>query len=71
LNWSGSVSPAGAGERAAAGGKIETDRRDGYICERGPASYLDRQNSITPLARGLGIEGRVLRPLLLASAGWW
>jgi oxygen-dependent protoporphyrinogen oxidase len=43
-----------------AGGKIETDRRDGYICERGPASYLDRQNSITPLARRLGIEGRVL-----------
>jgi oxygen-dependent protoporphyrinogen oxidase len=43
-----------------AGGKIETDRRDGYICERGPASYLDRHNSITPLARGLGIEGRVL-----------
>lgn len=43
-----------------AGGKIETDRRDGYICERGPASYLDRHNSITPLARSLGIEGRVL-----------
>jgi oxygen-dependent protoporphyrinogen oxidase len=43
-----------------AGGKIETDRRDGYICERGPASYLDRHNSITPLARHLGIEGRVL-----------
>jgi protoporphyrinogen/coproporphyrinogen III oxidase len=43
-----------------AGGKIETDRRDGYICERGPASYLDRGNSITPLARELGIAGRVL-----------
>ena len=43
-----------------AGGKIETDRRDGYICERGPASYLDRHNSITPLARSLGIEARVL-----------
>ena len=43
-----------------AGGKIETDRREGYICERGPASYLDRQNSITPLARSLGIEARVL-----------
>jgi oxygen-dependent protoporphyrinogen oxidase len=43
-----------------AGGKIETDRRDGYICERGPASYLDRQNSIMPLARRLGIESRVL-----------
>jgi oxygen-dependent protoporphyrinogen oxidase len=47
------------GDRRA-GGKIETDRRDGYICERGPASYLDRHNSITPLARRLGIEGRVL-----------
>jgi oxygen-dependent protoporphyrinogen oxidase len=43
-----------------AGGKIETDRRDGYICERGPASYLDRQGSITPLARALGIESRIL-----------
>jgi oxygen-dependent protoporphyrinogen oxidase len=43
-----------------AGGKIETDRRDGYICERGPASYLDRYDSITPLARSLGIAGRVL-----------
>jgi oxygen-dependent protoporphyrinogen oxidase len=49
-----------------AGGKIETDRRDGYICERGPASYLDRYNSITPLARSLGIEGRVL-PALAAG----
>jgi protoporphyrinogen/coproporphyrinogen III oxidase len=45
---------------ARAGGKIETDRRDGYICERGPASYLDRYNSITPLASRLGIEARVL-----------
>ncbi len=43
-----------------AGGKIETDRCGGYICERGPASYLDRQNSIMPLARSLGIAGRVL-----------
>jgi len=42
------------------GGKIETDRRDGYICERGPASILDRQNSIAPLARSLGIEARIL-----------
>jgi len=43
-----------------AGGKIETDRCDGFVCERGPASYLDRHNSITPLARSLGIEDRVL-----------
>jgi oxygen-dependent protoporphyrinogen oxidase len=45
---------------ARAGGKIETDRRDGYICERGPASYLDRGNSITPLVHALGIAARVL-----------
>jgi oxygen-dependent protoporphyrinogen oxidase len=43
-----------------AGGKIESERRDGYLCERGPASYLDRSGSITALARALGIEGRVL-----------
>jgi protoporphyrinogen/coproporphyrinogen III oxidase len=43
-----------------AGGKIETDRREGYICERGPASYLDRGNNITALVRHLGIAGRVL-----------
>jgi oxygen-dependent protoporphyrinogen oxidase len=48
---------------ARAGGKIETDRRDGYICERGPASYLDRGNHITNLARALGIAGRVLPAL--------
>ena len=45
---------------ARAGGKIETDRRDGYVCERGPASYMDRYNSMAPLARRLGIEARVL-----------
>jgi protoporphyrinogen/coproporphyrinogen III oxidase len=43
-----------------AGGKIETDRRDGYICERGPASYLDRGRNIAALARELGIATRVL-----------
>ncbi len=43
-----------------AGGKIESDRRDGYLCERGPASYLDRSGSITALTRALGMEERVL-----------
>jgi oxygen-dependent protoporphyrinogen oxidase len=43
-----------------AGGKIESDHRDGYLCERGPASYLDRSGSITALAKALGIENRVV-----------
>jgi oxygen-dependent protoporphyrinogen oxidase len=43
-----------------AGGMIESDHRDGYLCERGPASYLDRSGSIASLARALGIENRVL-----------
>jgi oxygen-dependent protoporphyrinogen oxidase len=43
-----------------AGGKIHSDRRDGYLCERGPASYLDRSGSMTALARALGIEDRVI-----------
>ena len=43
-----------------AGGKIESDHRDGYLCERGPASYLDRSGSITALAKALGIDNRVV-----------
>lgn len=43
-----------------AGGKIQSDHRDGYLCERGPASYLDRVGSITALAKALGIEDRVV-----------
>jgi oxygen-dependent protoporphyrinogen oxidase len=39
-----------------AGGKIESDRRDGFLCERGPASYLDRDGSIGALAGALGIK---------------
>ena len=43
-----------------AGGKIQSDHRDGYLCERGPASYLDRSGSIATVAKALGIEDRVL-----------
>ena len=43
-----------------AGGKIESDHREGYLCERGPASYLDRSGSVTALAKALGIENRVV-----------
>jgi oxygen-dependent protoporphyrinogen oxidase len=43
-----------------AGGKIESDHLDGFLCERGPASYLDRSGSLTALAKALGIENRVV-----------
>lgn len=43
-----------------AGGKIESDHRDGYLCERGPASFLDRSGELAALARALGIEDRWL-----------
>lgn len=43
-----------------AGGKIESDHRDGYLCERGPASYLDRSGGIAALAQALGIDRRVI-----------
>lgn len=43
-----------------AGGKIESDHVDGYLCERGPASYLDRSGGIAALARALGIDHRVV-----------
>jgi len=39
-----------------AGGKIETDHRDGYLCERGPASFLDRSGDMAALARATGVE---------------
>jgi protoporphyrinogen/coproporphyrinogen III oxidase len=43
-----------------AGGKIESDQRDGYLCERGPASFLDRSGDMAALAAALGIESRWL-----------
>jgi protoporphyrinogen/coproporphyrinogen III oxidase len=43
-----------------AGGKIESDRRDGYLCERGPASFLDRSGGMLALAKALGIEDRMI-----------
>ena len=46
--------------QARAGGKIESDHRDGYLCERGPASFLDRSGDLRKLAGTLGIEDRWL-----------
>ena len=38
------------------GGKIQTVRRDGFVIERGPDSFLIRKKSIGILAEELGIE---------------
>lgn len=43
------------------GGKIQTVRRDGFIIERGPDSFLIRKKSVDLLAQDLGIEGELVR----------
>ncbi len=39
-----------------AGGKIDSELREGFLCERGPASYLDREGAVSTLARALGVS---------------
>ena len=43
------------------GGKIQTVRRDGFIIERGPDSFLIRKKSIGVLAEDLGIEDELVK----------
>ncbi len=43
------------------GGKIHTLRKDGFIIERGPESFLDYSNSVRDLASDLGIEDQLVR----------
>ena len=43
------------------GGKIQTLRRDGFIIERGPDSFLIRKKSFGILAEDLGIEDQLVR----------
>ncbi len=38
------------------GGKIWTDRTDGYLCEKGPNGFLDNKPMTLQLCRSLGIE---------------
>lgn len=38
------------------GGKIETVRKDGFVIERGPDSFLERKKSATQLVKDLGME---------------
>ena len=42
------------------GGKIHTLRKDGFIIERGPESFLDHTNSVRELARELDIEDQMV-----------
>ncbi|RED65580.1 protoporphyrinogen oxidase [Cohnella lupini] len=41
------------------GGKVNTLRRDGYVIERGPDSFLARKLPMIELARELGIDGEL------------
>lgn len=43
------------------GGKIQTLRKDGFIIERGPESFLDYNNSVRDLAKDLGIEQKMMK----------
>ncbi|MCI3923604.1 protoporphyrinogen oxidase [Paenibacillus sp. TRM 82003] len=42
------------------GGKIETLRREGFVIERGPDSFLARKTPIIDLSRDLGIENELV-----------
>ncbi|GAE35124.1 protoporphyrinogen oxidase [Halalkalibacter akibai] len=42
------------------GGKIQTERKNGFVIERGPDSYLARKESMTRLAKDVGIEDDLL-----------
>lgn len=46
--------------RDRAGGKIESDHRDGFLCERGPASFLDRSGALTAMAKAVGIDAAMV-----------
>ncbi len=42
------------------GGKIQTLKKDGFIIERGPESFFDRENHVHILAQDLGIEQELI-----------
>ncbi|CAD2079089.1 protoporphyrinogen oxidase [Phocicoccus pinnipedialis] len=43
------------------GGKIKTYRKDGYVIELGPESYISRKQSLTDLAKEIGMESHLVR----------
>jgi oxygen-dependent protoporphyrinogen oxidase len=44
-----------------AGGKVRSSRREGFLLEEGPASFVAREPAVTALVRELGLEERVVR----------
>lgn len=42
------------------GGKIQTVRKDGFIIERGPDSFLERKKSAAELVKDVGLEGQLV-----------
>ncbi|OLS36613.1 protoporphyrinogen oxidase [Alkalihalophilus pseudofirmus] len=47
-------------KNARLGGKIQTIIRDGFVIERGPDSFLARKQSMSRLAKEVGLEGELL-----------
>lgn len=45
---------------ARLGGTIRTDRRDGFLLERGPDSFISEKPEAVALAKRLGIESRLI-----------
>ena len=43
------------------GGKIETVRRDGFVIERGPDSFLIRKKSMGILAKDVGVDNELVK----------
>lgn len=43
------------------GGKIQTERTDGFVMEKGPDSFLERKSSAKQLAMDLGLEDELVR----------
>lgn len=42
------------------GGKMQTYRKDGYVIERGPDSFLERKTSAARLAKEVGMDGQLV-----------
>nr|WP_295971183.1 protoporphyrinogen oxidase [uncultured Bacillus sp.] len=42
------------------GGKMQTYRKDGYVIERGPDSFLERKTSAARLAKEVGMENKLV-----------
>jgi oxygen-dependent protoporphyrinogen oxidase len=45
------------------GGLIRSERRDGFLCERGPQSLLDGADEVRALVASVGLTGRALAAL--------